>query len=162
ERLGRFLKRNGAGLADFFQDLNAIASRSPLSELIPRRFPSYHISFASLFDSVRTSRNSAVHEGAAARHLTTHALELALILEDALMPVRPTVAERMIRGPVVAARWQPVSFVRQALLANSFSYLPIEAAVQGEERWYLVSDVAVATFLNGADSAAERNRRLQT
>jgi len=41
--------------------------------------------FTALYESVRKARNAAVHEGALARHLAVHALEMALVLEDALM-----------------------------------------------------------------------------
>jgi len=162
ERLGRFLKPDGKGLASFFDPLSEIASRSALSVELPTCFPEYHLSFRALFESVRHGRNSAVHEGAAARHLTIHALELAFVLEDALMPATSTISEFMVRGPVIAAPWQPVSFVRHALLGNSFSYLPVMLQRDNSRRWQLISDVAVAAFLRGTDKATERNQRLQT
>jgi CBS domain-containing protein len=160
EQLGRFLKPGGNGFAKFRQVLGDVASRSALSQEVPKQFPGYHLPFPSLFERVREGRNSAVHEGAAARHLTTHALELALILEDALMPEELTVSEFMVRGPVVAAPWQPVSFVRQQFLTNSFSYLPVRLSSETDESWRLVSDVAVAALLAGATSEDERRRRL--
>ena len=40
--------------------------------------------FSRLYDLVQDARNDALHQGAFARHLTIHAIGLALILEDAL------------------------------------------------------------------------------
>lgn len=40
--------------------------------------------FGTLYDLVRLARNDALHQGAFARHLTKHAIELAIVLEDSL------------------------------------------------------------------------------
>ena len=73
---------------------------------------------------LKDGRNDALHQGACARHLANHAVQLALVLEDALMPSEPKVSDFMVRDAICAAHWQPISFVRQQMLANSFSYLP--------------------------------------
>jgi hypothetical protein len=52
----------------------------------------------------------------------------------------------MVDHPVCAAPWQPLALVRQAMLANAFSYLP----VFHENRWTLVSDGALVRFVRGA------------
>src|SRR5262249_32601868 len=117
ERLGSFL--NGAigdlgkyedKLAELFQESD---NNGPITP------------FSLLFDLVRDARNDALHQGAFARHLTVHAIELALRLEDALRKRLPAIVENyMVRNPVCAELWQPISLIRQQMLANSFSFMP--------------------------------------
>jgi len=110
-----------------------------------------------LYDLVKDARNYALHQGACARYLTGHAIELALVLEDALRRSldAPVVGDYMVRHPVCAELWQPLSFIRQQMLANSFSYLPVKSDAGV---WCLVSDLDIATYL-GTD-ATERKPRL--
>jgi CBS domain-containing protein len=113
--------------------------------------------FSQLFDLVKDARNDALHQGAFARHLTGHAIELALILEDALKRSDevPVICDFMVRHPACASLWHPVAFVRQQLLANSFSFLP----VLSDGRWHFVSDRVIAVYL-GASTGKERRRKL--
>ncbi|CAN5833042.1 hypothetical protein BH24GEM1_BH24GEM1_27080 [soil metagenome] len=68
-----------------------------------------------------------------------------------------TVADSMVRDPTCAELWQPLSIVRQQMLANSFSYLP----VQLEDGSYgLVADLAIARVLSRALKNGERRRML--
>lgn len=102
-------------------------------------------SFGALFDIVREARNDAMHTGSYARRATAKALELCLILEDALMPgdrVR-TVRDYMVRDPVALEDWMPVAKARQLMLLHSFSNLPV--LVKGQ--WYLVNEIAIASYL---------------
>ena len=55
----------------------------------------------------------------------------------------------MVPNPVCAEQWQPLSFIRQSMLANSFSYLPVKLG--DGSRWGLVSDIAIATYLRNGD-----------
>ena len=108
---------------------------------------------------VKDARNSALHEGAKARHLTEHAIRLALVLEEALrrMPDElATVADLMVRSPVIADVWQPMSFARQAMLTNSFSFLPVLIGAT----WKLLSDHFVAHYLHKAVSNNQRRELL--
>jgi hypothetical protein len=119
----------------------------------------HHAGFEQLFSLVKAARNDAAHQGVYARHLTRHAIQLAIVLEDALMAEHHTVADFMIRTPVVAELWQPLSFVRQSMIENSFTYLP----VLRDGEWRLLSDEALAAACRGAPapvSNAERARRL--
>ena len=85
-----------------------------------------HTAFGSLYDMVMHGRNDALHQGAFARTLTLHLVEVALFLEDTLMAITDrNITDYMVRNPVYAYAWQPVSFVRQMMLANSFSYIPV-------------------------------------
>jgi hypothetical protein len=113
--------------------------------------------FDRLYELVRIARNDAMHQGAFARHLTAHVTELAIILEDALTQLEnPTVGDFMVRNPVCAEVWQPIGFIRQQMLANSYSYLP----VLNNQQWYLISDAAVAIYLGAERDSKERKRRL--
>jgi CBS domain-containing protein len=110
-----------------------------------------------LFNVVRNARNMAVHQGAWARHLNTRLVDLFLVLEEAIVSAMTHVEDLMVRTPVAAYGWQRVADVRKAMLANSFSAIPLQSKT-GE--WRLLSDTAVVRMLNGAHSTAERNRLL--
>ena len=169
ERLGLFLSRKVQDLGKYKDAMSEVVKHSALATDIPVKWRNVHTPFSLLYELVRNGRNDALHIGAFARHLTTHAIELALILEDALRMIDHTnyVSDYMISEPVCAELWHPVSFVRQRMLTNSFSYLPVSNA---ESKWCLVSDLEVAKYLQGypeSDSkpndeqrSAERKRRL--
>ena len=110
-----------------------------------------------LYHLVRNARNAALHESAFARRLTRHAIELCLVLEHALTPMSDRVSDYMVRDPVIAELWQPVSFVRQTMLVNSFSYLPVAPSAE-ETEWRLVSDLAVARYIRGDGSTGQAAR----
>lgn len=114
--------------------------------------------FETLYDLVKNARNDALHQGAFARHLTKHAIELAIILEDLLSTyMLPVVADFMVRNPICGEPWQPIAFLRQQMLANSFSYLPV---LRGEKEWGVVSDAAIAKFLGPKHNGGNRTKRL--
>ena len=169
ERMGMFL-RHGIG---------SLAGLSPLARQLPTEF---HTPFGELYNSVREARNSAMHEGAYARHLASHAVKLALILEDSLcngsgkdgsdkslkspfpklVPegALMKIGELMVPNPICAEIWQPLSFIRQTMLESSFSYLPVRTVPDGGSPWKLVSDLELARYLRTAEGAKDRNRRL--
>lgn len=156
ERLGSFLDRKILDLGKYKAKIVVRASQSALAEAIPDQWPDAHIPFTLLYDLVRNARNDALHQGAFARRLTGHAIELSLVLEDALRRSldRPVASDYMVRNPTCAELWQPISFIRQQMLASSFSFLPVQSAAE----WCLVSDSEIATYL-GTDTA-ERKLRL--
>ncbi len=154
ERLGGSLNPTGGGLGNYEERLTQLARKSSLfDDSIPG-----NISFSILFGIVRVSRNDAMHQGAFARHLTNNAIKLALILEDAIVTeARLMDAQHfMVLNPICAELWQPMSLIRQKVLANSFTYLPFEA----EGKWNFVSDYSIATYLrnglNRKEKLAER------
>lgn len=156
ERLGYFLSRQRpekeSGLDSYRSCIIELARESPLF---------IHKEFWRLYEAVRTARNDAMHQGAYARHLTTRAVELAIILEDALMSNSEKVKEYMVRNPLCAELWQPISLIRQQMLANSFTFLPLyirERPDVKESGWYLVSDYSIARFLR---SSSDRKTRLR-
>lgn len=162
ERLGRYLMgKREIGLGKYEQTLTSIAKCSPLADAIPAQYTEYHIRFVTLFDLLKEARNSAVHEGAVARHLSANAIEVALVLEDALMVNSRTVGDFMVRNPSVALPWQPLSMIRQVMLSHSFSYLPVRTQAQGGQ-WQVVADFELARFFREASGTSERHARMAT
>lgn len=109
--------------------------------------PQYQIDFGRLYDIVRDSRNSAVHRGARSRYFAPRAVELSLIMEDALMRAADTdkVKDYMAASPVVAQMWQPLSIIRTMMLTNSFTHIPYFDKDKGE--WFVVSDADIACYI---------------
>jgi predicted transcriptional regulator len=64
------------------------------------------------------------------------------------------VMDFMVRNPLYAEPWQPVGFIRQQMLANSYSCLPV---LGNDECWCIVSDTEIATFLG-----PERTGKIRT
>ncbi len=58
----------------------------------------------------------------------------------------------MVMNPICAEMWLPISIIRQQMLANSFSYLPVFC----DDGWQLVSDLAIVRYL----TCPERNSRM--
>jgi len=162
ERLGQVLTKKVLDLGNYRNKVEEEAARSALAEEVPELYPDWHMPFSKLYDLVRNARNDALHQGAFARHLTNHAIQLALVLEDALMSGRNLVRDFMVRDPVCAYPWQPVSFVRQQMLANAFTYLPIYLTLDEKHGWYLISDCHVAKYLRCASSEGRKTRLVRT
>jgi CBS domain-containing protein len=162
ERLGYLLKGEEGNLWEYKAKIEVEARDSALAVEIPIEHREWHTPFSDLYDLVRIGRNDALHQGAFARNLTMHATQLALVLEDALTDKATTIGDFMVRGPICALPWQPVSFVRQQMLANSFSYLPMQWETKQGIDWKLVSDFHVARYLRIPDNPGgnERKRRL--
>ena len=149
ERLGYFLSKSKDGsLEKYLNLISCIANNSPLAKCIPKKHPSYHTQFKNLSNLVTQSRNDAMHQGAYARHLTNHAVQLCLIIEDALMTGNSSIIDYVVRNVVSASIWQPLSFARQQMLANSFSYLPLLRESNGTKEWHFLSDSSIAKYIN--------------
>jgi CBS domain-containing protein len=159
ERLGSFLDEGIGHLGKYKEKIVNKASNSALAEDIPCQQRGIHVPFSLLYDLVTDARNDALHQGAFARRLTGHAIKLSLVLEDALRRSldSPVVSDYMVRNPTCAELWQPISFIRHQMLANSFSFLPVKSATE----WCLVSDSEIATYL-GTDPLERRNRLAHT
>lgn len=120
-----------------------------------------------LFEVIRTARNSAVHDGAWARHVSVKLIEFLLILEEGMEARMKSqkskkeprqspnllVEDIMVRFPVVAETWQMVVHVRREMLTNSFSNLPI----LWKDCWHVITDKALMHFIRGA--AGDNSRR---
>ena len=163
ERLGFMLTNDpkAGSLHAYKPAIEKLSTISGLASEIPKRWRHLHTPICELYDIVRIARNDALHQGAFARHLTTHAVELALILEDALMDDSNKVSDFMTRDVLVAHEWQPISFVRQQMLINSYSYIPLQRQVYGAPKWYLISDYNLARCMP-SNSKEKKIRYLQT
>jgi predicted transglutaminase-like protease len=99
EKFGIRLTNNVEGLYQYWDEIGKVAEKSPLSSNIDRE---WHLPFNELYELVKDARNDALHQGAFARHLTLHATQLVLILEDALMDNASKVSDFMVREPICA------------------------------------------------------------
>ena len=183
ERLGYALNPNGFGLGDYKAAILTLCENSALAVKIPEQHKDWHTPIEQLYKTVKNARNDALHQGAFARHLTTHAIELAIILEDALSQAQEKkedvlaqaqeeehevnyISDFMVRDPICASLWQPISFVRQQMLVSSFSYLPLwndnDGINDNVNEWHLVSDIAIARYLSSTKSNNQRKKRLAT
>jgi hypothetical protein len=147
ERLGAYLSNERGNLGSYLIWIKDQAARSLMADQVPKELPDFHQQFEVKYDIVREARNAALHEGALARHLTANAVELSLVLEEAIMSERHQVSDFMIRNPVCAFLWQPLSFIRQTMLVNSFSYLPVPVERDGNTEWLLISDFRLGQCL---------------
>ena len=165
ERLGSYLTKEELGdkgetgsLGKYRCKLNEFVKSHGVSVDVRSEFKNQLTPFDTLYDLVKDARNDALHQGAFARHLTKHAIELAIILEDVLSAdLDPNVTDFMVRNPVCGEPWQPIAFLRQQMLANSYSYLPV---LRSDDQWGVISDAAIATFLGSKRKGAERTKRL--
>lgn len=160
ERLGSFIARRNGTLHDFAAQLKEKAIHSPLAEDIPKQLPDWHAPFSALYALLIIARNEALHQGAVARHLTTHAVELCIILEDALMTGVSCARDFMVTNPICAHVWEPISSVRRTMLINAFSYLPVAIGTERNPDWRLVSDLAIAKYLRNAKNNGQRQKLL--
>ena len=69
---------------------------------VPSKVSDSHSQFIMKYEIVREARNAALHEGALARHLTVNAVELSLVLEEAIMSRCYRVGDFMVRNPMCA------------------------------------------------------------
>ncbi len=158
EELGTSLAgevRNGFG--GYRAELLDFAQHSSLDEGVLLRWRGCHTPAPLLFELVRSARNDAAHQGASARNAARHAVELALIMEEALMGslTSLTVTDCMVRDVVTAQLWQPLSLLRKHMLVHQFSFLPF---LHPDDGWKVVSDAALVRFLG--TKRKEREKRL--
>jgi len=160
ERLGSFIADRIGTLKEYEKPLRQKASLSPLAEVIPKQLPDWHAPFSTLYALIQVARNEALHQGAFARHLTTHAVELCIILEDALMNEASRARDFMVTNPVCARVWEPISSIRRTMLINAFSYLPVAMDTETHRGWHLVSDLEIARYLRDTSNGKPRPERL--
>ena len=157
ERLGAYLLGRITNLGKYQDVIAKLAEYSPMATDVPSSLPELHTAFAKKYQMIRRGRNAAVHEGAFARHLTANAVELALVLEEAIMHDSYQVGDFMVRNPVCAYLWQPLSFIRQTMPANSFSYLPVATGDEGRPVWQVISDSRLARYLSSTAVVSHRD-----
>ena len=155
ERLGAYMLQRVADLGKYKKDIKKLVYDHHPLEKDREEWSDYrdsHTAFDNLYDAVKNGRNDAFHQGAVARNLTSHSVRLSLMLEDALMSASESkkIRDYMVRNPVYAYAWQPVSFVRQMMLENSFSYIPVymkKKKCTEEGSWHIIADYHIATYL---------------
>ena len=166
ERLGAYLTEKQLTLGGYKDHIvKLVACHHPLGKELPDSCKDYHIEFSKLYQMVMTERNDALHQGAFARILTSHLVQLSTMLEDTLTMtiMADEIKNYMTRNPVCAHPWQPVSFIRQTMLENSFSYIPVYMKSGEEEKsWRIVSDYAIAKYLRLATGTPCRKKLLST
>jgi hypothetical protein len=145
EALGVRLCGERKALGGYEVRLKELASKSPLLTELPEAAPSLFGSFSALFELVRSARNDAMHTGAYARHATQAAIELSIGFEDAMSNITNTskVHDVMVRAIFSANDFDLLGGVRQKMLAESFSFVPVR--IDGE--WKLIEDIEVAKYL---------------
>lgn len=144
ELIGRMEKdSSGNGLGAYRHELLKIAEGSILSNGKPAHL---HIDSKRLFELIKEQRNDAVHQGVVARNLVRHAVEFSIILENAIMNSGTLkYAEDFMVRDVTYADWNhPMSYTRQRMLMNAFSFLPV-IAEDGTVK--VLGDVAFAKWL---------------
>lgn len=99
-----------------------------------------------------------MHLGAAARHLTTHAIDLSLRIEEVLIMASVCVRDFMVVHPVCCEFWQPLQFIRKTMVENSFSNLPVCGEENGKVVWWLLSDYSLARYLGRTDFNSRTQR----
>jgi CBS domain-containing protein len=156
EKLGITLSGKVVGLGEYKNYIEAFVEKAPLARSIKADLAHWHLPFSELHDLVRDARNDAFHSGSIARHITSNAIQLALILEDALMSNAKFVREFMVKSPVCAYTWQPVSLARQLMLANNFTFLPITDDTGPQSAWRLLADYNLVIYLRKAKNNKER------
>ena len=162
EKLGGLLAGTEKGLGQYEKAITALAVGTTINSNVPEdNGNGLHLPFSALFNAVRIRRNQAFHTGAVARRLTQQSVLLALVLEESLMHGFQFVRDFMVANPVCAELWQPLSFIRQNMLLNSFSYLPVKVTENGNDCWRVVSDRVLAAYIREVPDI-ERDRLAQT
>ncbi len=109
--------------------------------------------FRNSYGILRNGRNEMMHEGSTARKTSAHAIQVSLFIEEALRGQMKKYEDFMVANPVCAEAWQPLRFIKQVMLENSFSYLP----VLHNNKWYIVADYNIAKFLKDRNN---QNKKL--
>lgn len=152
EALGLHLSQEQLDLGRYWEGISKLATKAVASEQLAQDHPGFFTRFDALYETLRHARNDAMHSGAYARHATNAAIDLCIILEEALMnpkeAKRSTVGDYMVRSPVSVEEWQPLAHARQLMLKFSFSFLP----VLHNGKWMLLSDLELACHLKRAGS----------
>ena len=158
ERLGTHLAGRDVGLAKAKPCIMTLVEHGALQGK-PAASDMGELCASELYELVRNARNDAMHEGAFARNLAVHLVQLGVILEDALVNSADgrKAKHYMMRAPITAEPWEPIAFVRQKMLVHSFSHLPVRI----DGCWKIVSDHGIAVYLWQPDGGAGVREKLQ-
>lgn len=158
ERLGTHLAGTDGGLAKAKPCIMTLVEHGALQGK-PAASDTGELCASELYDLVRHARNDAMHEGAFARNLAVHLVQLGVMLEDALVNRADgrKAKHYMMREPITAEPWEPIAFVRQKMLVHSFSHLPVRI----DGCWKIVSDHGIAVYLWQPDDGVCVKKKLQ-
>ena len=149
EALGLRLSEKEGTLNSYHEKLRPLAQDSTVLSELTAIFPTLFTTFDALYTTVKRARNDVMHTGVYARHATKAAIELCIGLEEGLMKEQTTrrtsVADFMVKEPVILQPWQPVAYARQLMLTHSFTYLPVYIG-----GWHLVSEIAMVQYLHSS------------
>lgn len=155
EALGLRLHGEEAAMGPYLTQIRALATSSSVLNSLTDDFPALFTRFDALYETVKRARNDAMHTGVYARHATIAAIELCIGLEESLMVEqqirRETVADFMVKTPVIVEAWQPVAYARQLMLMHSFSLLPVFI-----DEWKLVPELSMARYLHKRQNQKQR------
>lgn len=143
EAMGKALNPDGSGLNEYTPWLRHLVESAHGWQAGDKRSRRLE---ARLF-LLRQARNDHAHQGVHARNAADEAVEVALLLEDALSfgwaDVR--LADVMVRRPVVADADDSLGEIRRTMLSCSFSFVPVRLA----GTWRLVSERWIAAQVVG-------------
>lgn len=145
ETFGAFLTENPTynSIGKYKSKIEDFIKSAPFYNALPKEFPSYHNSFSFLYEEVRKFRNESAHQGVHARNKIRYAIELCLMIETVLNDMDDQISNYMVRSPLTASDWEPLSHVRKEMLINSYSYIPIFI----DDKWQLISDYGLFNYL---------------
>ncbi|WP_139322963.1 CBS domain-containing protein [Deinococcus marmoris] len=96
--------------------------------------------FSVFFEMVKIARNEASHRGVFARNLASKSLKICIFIEKELLEMTTSVRHLMSENVIFIEPFFRLSKVREIMLENSFSYLPI--ILNGQ--YYFISDFNIA------------------
>ncbi|WP_414657395.1 CBS domain-containing protein [Deinococcus sp. VB343] len=114
--------------------------------------------FSVMFDMVVDARNEASHRGVFARNLAGKSVRLSIILEESLLNMTVQVKHLMSESVIFAEDFYTLAKVREIMLENSFSYIPVMLS----GKYYFISDSLVAKKWQDfiGDDKAKYNTRI--
>jgi len=160
ETFGAFLSTNlkHNSLSYYKEYIEDFVRESPFYNSLTKEFPAYHSSFSFLYEEVRKFRNGSAHQGVHARNKIRYAIELCLIIESKLNQMDEQVSNYMVRSPLTASDWEPLSHVRKEMLIHSYSYIPIFI----NDNWQLISDYGLYKYLKAENQESKLRENIQT
>ena len=72
--------------------------------------------------------------------------------------MRQRISQFMVRNVVEAKQWHPISYVREQMLTNAFSYLPIRY----QDLWKLIPDYSIARYLRNTSKTGQKEAACET
>jgi hypothetical protein len=143
EELGCRLKEyKASGLGCYEKQFQTLAASGGMDEA----------RFEVLLHHVRMARNDAARQGISARNAAKRTIRLGVYIEGIIMTQLKLVGDVMSGGLPLAQPHHTLSFLRETMLGNSFSFLPYP--VSSEYR--LISDGYIAQLLESAEYSRDK------